>query len=755
MAKKTALAIIGLVAGVMATEAAPMPLNPARAFGMTQPLATASTSAVPVDISAKSMEYNKARDVIYATGNVVIRSGNDELRADSIALDTKTQEAQANGNVVFTQGKNVWRGASLNYNFSTGAWRTGAFESFFDPFRVKAEAARRTNETDYVLDRAVITTCTNDALNCHYSLSCRQMQVAPGRDLTARGGVLRFGGIPVFYLPWVYRSLSDRSVGFSAEAGQQSRMGFFVLTSTKYWMTPHLRGDTQVDYRTERGPAIGQEVGWRLNKDAGEGKVYGYFANDRGAAEDYDGEDRSKVDEQRYRLRLAHAQNLSPRDYFLMDANYLSDEFLLEDFFEDEYRSNYQPQNFATVTHRGEDMTMGLSTYKRLNDFYTTVERLPEAFLDVSRIQVGESSVYYESRNSVSFLNKAFEVDEDLEDYSAGRMDTDHMIFYPSRHYGFLNLIPRTGYRATYYSETVQWNTMTQMVNVVTTNMVSGSGGSTTPVLVTQTQTNKVKTATSLGSDVRSLFELGLETSFRAFKIVSNEENMFGSGLRHVFEPYANYTFIPEPNLTPENIYQFDSIDRLGEDNSVKFGMRNYYQTKRVGRVKNIMDLDLFTTYDLDAEDEPISMVEAEAEFNFADGFQMFMDGAYDTVEANLDTFNTRARFRGVRWTTDIEHRYHVEDSNLLGIDLGYAPNQSWAFGIYDRYEFEQARLEEQGLYLTRKLDCLGFRVGGSYLPSYTREDGTVREDDYRLTFQLWLTAFPNLRVGSADKNQM
>jgi len=598
-----------------------------------------------------------------------------------------------------------------------------------------------TNQAEYVLNRAVITTCTNAAPHQHYTLSCRRVRMAPGDKLTGRGAVVRLGRVPVFYLPWVYRSLSDRAVGFNAEAGYRNRMGAFLLTSTKYWMSPVFRGITQVDYRSKRGPAVGQEVGWLLSRNAGQGKLYGYYLADSGAKEEYDGTDRDSVEEERYRIGFSHQQNLSPRDYFLLDATYLSDEFLLEDFFDSDYRANFQPQNYATLTHRGDDLTLGLSAYKRLNDFYTTVERLPEGFLDVSRMQVGNSPLYYESRNSVSFLNKAFAEEEGEEDYSAGRLDTSHKLYYPTRHFGFLNLIPRAGYRATYYSETVEWSSVTQAVSVVTTNLAPA------------TQTNVTSVARDLGSDVRSLVELGLETSFRAFKVLSNDENMFGSGLRHVVEPYANYTFIPEPNLTPANLYQFDSIDRLGEKNTLRFGVRNRYQTRRDGRVDDIMDLDLFTTYDLEAEDDPITDVGMDAEFKFAKTFQVFMNGRYDTVAGDISAFNSRARLRGERWSATVEHRYRNEESNLLGADLEFAPNKAWKFGVYDRYEFESAQLEEQGVYLTRTLDCLAVRVGGSYLPGYTRDDGTKRDDDYRATLQLWLTAFPNIRVGSAPRD--
>jgi lipopolysaccharide assembly outer membrane protein LptD (OstA) len=740
------LPLLALMAAV--GRAAPNPLGP------MDGLSGIATSTIPVDIQAQSMEYNRARNLIVATGNVVVSREGEELKADSIQLNTVTHDVEARGNVVFTKLKSVWRGNYMRYNFATGLWQTGEFDSTFDPFFVKAESASMTNKAEYLLKRAIITTCTNHDAHCHYTLSCRQLRVAPGNRMVGRHTVMRLGGIPVFYFPFWYRSLSDRAVGFSAEAGYRGRMGAFLLTSTKYWLSPSLRGETQVDYRSERGPGIGQEIGWQLPEETGSGRVYGYYVSDSGAKDDTEYAGSELVDEQRYRLRFQHNQSFNARDYFLADASYLSDPFVIEDFFDGEYRVGYQPQNFATLTHRGDDMTMGLSVYKRLNDFYTAVDRVPEATLDVNRQQLGDSPFYYESRNSAAYLQKVYDVNGEGEDYSAGRLDSAHTLYWPTRHFGFLNLIPRAGARATYYSETAERTTVTQIVHVVTTNMVTGAGGVSTPVVTSRTQTNATVQTIALGSDVRALMELGLETSFQAFKVMSSDENVFGTGLRHVVEPYANYTFVPEPNLTPDDLYQFDSVDGLDKRNTMAMGVRNKMQTKHGMRVDDIMDLDVFTTYNLEDEtDRPLSDVGMNSEFHLASWWQVFMDGSYNTYDGELKTFNARTRVSGEVWKANIEHRSRLDESNLLSADLAYAPNKRWEFGIFDRYEFEASRLEEQGLFVTRTLDCLAFRVGGSYLPGYTRDDGTEREDDFHVTFQMWLTALPNVRMGSAPRN--
>ncbi len=722
-------------------------------FGMAG-LSAISTSAAPIDIDAQVMEYDRSNNVVVASSNVVVRRGTEEIRADAMKVNVTTSDVEAHGNVVFTRPGSVWRGTFLRYNFGTGEWNTGAFSSYFDPFFVRADASAKTNE-EYVLRRAYLTTCTNEYHHEHFHIQCRELRVKPGDRMLGKHAVAYLGPVPVFYFPWMYRSLADRGVGFSAEAGYSGRMGAFLLTSTKYWMAPNVRGVTQLDGRSERGVGVGQDIGWYSSDRLSQGNLYGYYINDQGVDKDYEGGDRELVDSQRYRLRFKHNQTFSTRDYFLTDVNYLSDPYVVEDFFNHEYRGGYQPQNFATLMHRGDSYAASLSAYKRLNDFYTSVDRLPEGELNFTRQQVGESPFYYESRNSAAYLNKLWDEREtDEEDYSATRFDTRHMLYYPSRAFGFLNLTPRAGYEATYYSETVKRREVTTFGPVITTNVTPLAGGGAVTSLVTQMQSNTVTVLDPQGSGVRSLYELGLESSFRAFKVLDVDETMFGTGLRHVVEPYANYTFSPRPNLTPDELYQFDSIDELDRNHSIKFGTRNRFQTKRDQRVYDFLDVDLNTTYWLeDHDDEPFGDINLDAEFRPDDWITVYGSVAYGPYDSLVHQGDLRTTVRGDVWTTSVDYYYRNEDSSLLSTDISYSPNKRWTFGVYERYEFEVSRLEEQGYYVSRTLDCLGYRFGVSHLPGYTRDDGSKRDDEFRVGFQLWVTAFPNVRVGTTPRN--
>lgn len=741
--------VAGIALAAVSVTAAPMVTELERGlFGFT-------ASNAPVDIRAARVEYDRAGECIRAVGGVTIQRGNDVLQADEVTVNTRTQEVEARGHVVWTRDRAVWRGEVLQYNLGTGFWRTGAFTAYFDPFYVAAREAAKTSTVEYVLHNAVLTTCCEEYP--HYALVCREVYLIPGDRLKAWHVVLWLGPVPVFYVPFWYRSLGDRTVGFSAEAGYRNRMGAFLLTSTKYALSPQVRGVTQLDYRSRRGWAAGQEVGWRSAADRGQGRLYGYYAEDQGIEEDYEGEDRSRVDRQRYRLRLSQSYALTGREYLLTDWNYLSDPFVLEDFFDSEYRGGFQPPNFLTLTHRGDGFSAGLSLYKRLNDFYDAVDRLPELTLEIPRLPVAGTPLYYESRNALAWLEKLWSdehtADSNRQDYSALRADSQHMLYYPTRHWGFLNVIPRSGARITYYSDTVTRQETNVVVTRTVTNLVAGPSGASVPEVTTRVETNHILRETPRGADTRLLFELGAEVSYRAYRVLHNEPFALGTGLRHVVEPYANYTLVPEPNLTPEELYQFDEVDTLDEQHNVRFGVRNRWQTRWDGAVHDLVDLDTWTTWWLKRDGaDALRDVNWDAEIKPTPRLQLNVDGTYSLENEQLAVFNSRLTLREEAWKIAGEYRYRYGDTSLLMANLGYSPNKSWTLEVYQRYEFEEGRLEEQGYGVTHKLDCLGIRLGFSHLPAYTRSDGTRRDDDYRAYVQVWLTAFPDVRLGTTPR---
>ena len=406
-------------------------------------------------IVADRAEYELESGWVTFSGNVAIKYKGLELRSDNIRYNQKTGDAQAAGKVVLAgRDGSVWQGEKLDINLKDEAGKASKIDIYAKPFRVLADQGTLSADKTYDIRNATLTTCTNDTHAFHYMLHTRRVRLRGDRDVTAWGAVPHLFGVPFFYFPWYWKDL-DTHYGFRFEPGYRSSWGPYLLSSYKMPLYrdkaigAYFDAKTSVDYRVDRGFAYGERLGWGLGDEAA-GYFSAYCADDEEPPVGIE-------DPERYRLRLNHAWNLSGRDQLLLNALYVSDDLFMENFFRDEYREMNQPDNYLAYTHLGDSYSAGVLGRVRLNDFYTQVERLPEAWFNLNSTEIGETGVYFENSTKASYLNKEFDERYDPlpESYDVFRFDSDSQATLPLKFFGFLNVTPRAGDRATYYSKTL------------------------------------------------------------------------------------------------------------------------------------------------------------------------------------------------------------------------------------------------------------------------------------------------------------
>src|SRR5262249_39249417 len=84
-----------------------------------------------IRIDAEQISYDKTANTVVARGNVVIRRGDMELRADEVRLNRATNEADARGHVSVTNpdGMIVADQMRLNLDDETGSLETAHIQS--------------------------------------------------------------------------------------------------------------------------------------------------------------------------------------------------------------------------------------------------------------------------------------------------------------------------------------------------------------------------------------------------------------------------------------------------------------------------------------------------------------------------------------------------------------------------------------------------------------------------------------------------
>lgn len=736
-----------------------------------------------VDFTADVLEYVQDGKVLSGRGHAEIRYGGHLMTCDEAQYSQETGEIMAQGNVRFTRSNGAtWTGQRLIYNVKTGEGDFGAFAMHSDPYHVYGEDSQMIGRDRIDMKNILMTTCEDGIRECYVRASRGTLREQ--RYLEMWNASVWLGSMPVLYFPYYRKDL--KSAGrWDFVPGYRSALGAYLLTSYTYPIVPHkFRGQSTVHLYSERGEGFEQSFRWiEPTNHTWQGFARGAYIRDPKLYRNPEEQARREAtldDSNRYRLRFEHTESLTSRDYFIGQGAYLSDPYFLEDYFREEYREMPIPENRLAYTHRGDHYSASILVNKRLNDFYPNIDRLPELRLAIDPVQIGDSPFYYQGNNSAGVFQHLEPDGSTRSDYDAMRADTSHTLSYPGKYLGFLSLIPKVGFEGTYYSKTL--GPSQSVTNWVTVPPAAGSTNT-----VPEVKQEITTTTPEEGADFRQLYTLGLESSFKAYKVLDEGDTFWGRGMRHVFEPYSIYTYTPEPNLTRDQLYQFDEIDKLGEEHTLRLGMRNKLQT-RVTRpvyfyrpnfargefeesasggtvapvvqerpmleveevesvprrlmVQDLVDFDIYSTLRIKKQEGEgdLGPIVTKLELRPSRWLKLDFDAAYDPDQSKISQMNTQLGLIAPDSSSFmLEHLYRPDSRNLLTTEFRLRPKARWSFGAYQRYDIDQSRIEEHSYFVQCRMKCVGWGVG-------VRDDPATKAgeaDDLSFTFQFWLLALP------------
>jgi lipopolysaccharide assembly outer membrane protein LptD (OstA) len=713
-------------------------------FAAEEPAETQETIFIEA-VSPGVVRYEYATSgIITITDAFLIRYKGATLTAQRGVFDTKTGGIVAEGAVNLQHESQVWRGERVRYNFLTRQIDTEQFRTGSAPFyAVGGGLTANPSNNTYAATNAFVT--TDDVEQPGFRVHARHLTIVPGKYFVARDAVLYFGKVPVFYFPYYRRHFDRPQNSFEFTPGYRSVYGPYLLGAYNWYWEEKLYGSLHADYRWERGFGVGPDAFYDAG-DLGKGSVKYYYLHDQepGFMVFTNGLFASStngvpIDKDRYRLDLTHQVQLRTNLTATLVLRQQSDPFVTRDFFEAEYHDNPQPRSFLNVNQLWPNWSLDVLAQPRINDFFETVERLPDVKLTGERQQLGVSPFYYESESSVGWFRHTFANDW-TNQFSAYRADSFHQLLLPQSLFGWLNVTPRVGGRFTYYGET------------------DGL-----------TQTNR--------EQQRWVFNTGAEVSFKASRVWEDARNrLFDiNGLRHIVEPSVNYVYVPEPNKTPPQLPQFDSelptlrllpvdfpdynsIDSIDSQNVLRLGLRNKLQTKRKAGQENLFNWAIYTDWrlkprpgqgtfadvysDIDFQPRTWLTLNSETRYNLNDG---------QWREAN----HTMTISPNSTWSWSGGHRYLRSDP-ALGPDSGNNTilstlyvrfNENWAARLSHRFEARDGVLEEQ--YYTIYRDFRSWTAGLTFRVRDNRTSST----DFGVAVTFSLKAIPRYKLGE-DRNK-
>jgi lipopolysaccharide assembly outer membrane protein LptD (OstA) len=341
------------------------------------PIASAQTVEVgqldgPFQVVGDEVEYQADRDAYVVRGNVVITQKGRRLTADRVLFSNRTGIGIASGQVVLTEGEDTLTSdlVQFNANDMTGVVFRGRLDSRSSLFEMEGEEVQKTGEKTYRFTKGRFTSCRcpdpEDREPWH--LTAQKADLELEGYARARNATFEVLGVPVLWAPYViYPLKTDRQTGLLfPDAGVSERNGFEISLPFFWAARENVNVTITPEYLTKRGFKPSTEVEYVFGK-RGAGQVYGTFISDSEVDRD---DPETPFSQQRWGTRFEHMMDLPARSWLALDGAVLSDNEIPFDFDDfDYYRADrYLHSRGLTATRFGPSDVFGFETALLVTD---------------------------------------------------------------------------------------------------------------------------------------------------------------------------------------------------------------------------------------------------------------------------------------------------------------------------------------------------------------------------------------------------
>ena len=239
-------------------------------------------------------------------------------------------------------------------------------------------------------------------------------------------------------------------------------------------------------------------------------------------------------------------------------------------------------------------------------------------------------------------------------------------------------------------------------------------------------------------------------------------------GIRHVVEPYLNYTFAPEPSEDRDHLYFFDEIDRLEKQHFLRIGLDQRWQTRQNGQIRTLVDWQTYADVHFDRGDESDKHwgdFGNRLAFNIRPDVQTWAALLYDMGEGDIqrgeyglrygeeEKFNARLKYiyrndhlsrstysmgsSLVDFTGESSYsKKYFETADTLTAELFIPIDARTSAEITVEYDLEDNRLAEHTYQIARQLHCWTMVLGVGW-----------DNEEFQAMIMFRLTAFPKVKI--------
>ena len=667
---------------------------PQSAAGNTSGGVKEEAAKKPITINADQLEYSADNKMAVATGNVEVTYKGAKLTCQKLTINTETKEGVAEGNARLDDAQGVIEGAKISYNFEAkvGTITDANFRS--NPYFGQGGTINKISDAEFRVFKGYLTTCNLD--RPHYRFGARRVNFFPNDRVQIRGATIFVDKAPLFYVPAYDHSLKDPLMHVQFMPGSSKEWGPYLLSIWRADVNQYIQGRVLLDYRGYIGVAEGFGANYTTPAPGfGRGDFKLYYTQERNKTKAF-----SKMPVanakvfQRYLVRLRHKWDPTDRTnvlaeyYKIVDSKrviYGADYNILKDFFYREYEKDSLPLSYLSAHHGFDYSSFDFIVQKRVNNWYTQLEKLPELNYTLPSVRIANTPFYFESINQLANSYSKIATATPGDDQNATKFDTTNKASIPFR-LVFLRFSPYVQARNTYYNKDDSGNT----------------------------------------SIIRTVFSSGTDISTKIYRFFNLKTNFLGleiNNLRYIITPTVSYGYTKLPTIPNYKIKQFLG-DSVTTSQTANLELSNKLQTKRKGQSVDLADLRINTVYtfkpkegakrgssfsniifNLEVRPYPWMSIVGDATYNHSGNKEVS-----DYMKFSNANFDINFSFAAER-TYSFGQRYQRRGGNELTHKLDWRFNPKWKLAVYQRYQRGhdpalKRGLREQEYSLTRDLHC-------------------------------------------------
>ena len=288
---------------------------------LTPALKSTASDDSPIAIEGDTGTFT-ADGVQHLKGNVVMRQGDRQIKAEDVQYQQKDNSLKVEGNVEYEDPIARITGGGGSYSATTGGadFHDAQFELIQRAAHGAAQTMEMTPEGVINLNNVTFTTCPRDDTSWQLRADSLSLDTRT-RIGTGKGTRVDFKGVPILYLPWMSFPLGDeRKSGFLFPMLGNSTRGGVQFALPWYWnIAPNADLTIEPTLYTRRGLDLIGETRF-LSESTKTSLEFSFLPNDNVTHTD------------RNRFKLENVTQLPLDVRFLIDAETVSDSSYFEDF---------------------------------------------------------------------------------------------------------------------------------------------------------------------------------------------------------------------------------------------------------------------------------------------------------------------------------------------------------------------------------------------------------------------------------------